>query len=226
DEVGALPVGFSNQMLDIRAGLHAPAETGDTFRPRSVNENVKNVLPVLQHALSSPADDHAISPRVGFGDEVPAERSHRLRVEDFQPCHRGDSLERAMPEASTAGTVYPGVDVLVALLRQFGIHLSDPRDPLDQSLVQQIPSHLLGNLPRNDAPTAAVLPGDCQYSEHEFLPPTSQNIATDDFMVLASPPHWHRRSSRAPRRLGLAPEQDKRCRHHWRSGGRPWRPGG
>jgi len=110
---------------------------------------------------------------VRFGDEVPAERSHGFRIEDLQAGHRRDSFERSAPKPSPAGAVQPRVHMLVVLLRQFGIHLSDPRDPLDQSLVQQIPSQPLGNVSCDEAPAAAVLPGDCQYSEHEVLPPAS-----------------------------------------------------
>src|SRR5208337_4513337 len=98
-------VGRSNQMPDIRSGLQALPETGGSFRPRSVNENMKDVVLVLQHALGSPADDHTVSPRVRFGDEVPAERSHGFRIEDFQAGHRRDSLERPVPKASPAGAV-------------------------------------------------------------------------------------------------------------------------
>jgi hypothetical protein len=44
---------------------------------------MKDVLHVLQHALTSQADDHTISPRIRFGDEVPAARSHGFHIEDF-----------------------------------------------------------------------------------------------------------------------------------------------
>ena len=83
DVVGALLIGQSNQLLDICGSRQALLDTGSPLQPRSVNEDVKNVLPVLQHALGAPADNHTISPRVRFDDEISAERSHGLRIEDF-----------------------------------------------------------------------------------------------------------------------------------------------
>ena|ERR1035438_3955413 len=62
DEVSTLPIGQSNQILDICNSRQAPPDTGGSFTPRSVNEDVKNVLLVLQHALRSPADNHTIAP--------------------------------------------------------------------------------------------------------------------------------------------------------------------
>jgi len=46
----------------IGASRQAPPDPGGSFAPRSVDEDVKNILPVLQHALSSSADDHTIAP--------------------------------------------------------------------------------------------------------------------------------------------------------------------
>jgi hypothetical protein len=107
DEVGTLLIGQSNQMLDICGSRQAPPNTGGSFAPWSVDEDVKNVLLVLQHALGPPAHDHTISPGVRFGDEVSAERSHGFRIEDFQASDRRDSFERPVPKASPAGAVQP-----------------------------------------------------------------------------------------------------------------------
>lgn len=85
DVVGALPIGHSDQTVDVRGSRHPFLDTGDSIPARSVNENMKDVLHVLQHALTSPADDHTISPRIRFGDEVPAARSHGFASKTSRP---------------------------------------------------------------------------------------------------------------------------------------------
>jgi hypothetical protein len=105
DVVRAPLIGIANQARNVFGCWRPFPHTRNSLGQWSMNENVKSVSTILQHTLSSPADDHAVAPRVRFVDQIPLQCGRGFRIKKLCVSDRRDSLERPVPEAPPADAV-------------------------------------------------------------------------------------------------------------------------
>ena len=97
DEVGTLAVCGTDQPLNVRRARKALLDARDSFGPGRINKNVKNIFAAPQHALGSPADNHAVASLSGFFDHVLRQRRHRFRIEKVWRANDDGPLKGPSP---------------------------------------------------------------------------------------------------------------------------------
>ena len=117
-------------------------EGPDSFLEGRAGENIEDVLPALQQALSSPSDDDALSRIRRCLDQVHGEIVDRVLVDLIHPArgYVGTTGCRVSPRMWQ--TAPPAGRLLVELSSSGDVQVGDTGDTVYQVVVQEFPPQL------------------------------------------------------------------------------------